>query len=131
MSQEELLQKMLDELKQIKESVAPKPAPPAPEKPKGFMNEFMAFLSKYGIVGLAIAFIIGGEVGKVVSALVADIIMPFVTFFLPGGAWRESTLVLGPIVLAVGDFAGALIDFIVIAIIVFWLMKVVERTPLK
>lgn len=124
---------MLEELKAIREAVTPKPAPPAPAAPapKGLVEEFTAFLNKYGVIGLAIAFIMGGAVGKLVSALVSDIIMPFITFFIPGGAWKESTLALGPIVLLVGDFVGAVIDFVVIAFVIFWLMKMVQRTSLK
>jgi large conductance mechanosensitive channel len=57
--------------------------------------------------------------------------MPFITFFIPGGAWEEATLTLGPIVLAVGHFAGAVLDFGVIAFVIFWLMKVVQRSNLK
>ena len=124
---------MLEELKAIREAVEPKPAPPtapAPE-PKGFIEEFTAFLNKYGVVGLAIAIIMGGAVGKLVSALVSDIIMPIITPFIPGGAWQEAKLVLGPIELAVGHFVGALIDFVIIALVIFWLMKLVQRTSLK
>lgn len=128
-----LEKQMLEELRAIREAVTPQPAAPAPPAPesKGFMEEFTAFLNKYGIIGLAIAFIMGGAVGKLVSALVSDIIMPFITFFIPGGAWQEATLALGPIVLAAGHFAGALIDFVIIALVVFWLMKAVQRTGLK
>ena len=124
---------MLDELKAIREAVTPKPAPPAPPAPapKGFIEEFTAFLNKYGIVGLAIAFIMGGATGKLVSALVSDIIMPFITFFIPGGAWQEATLTLGPIVLAGGHFVGVVIDFVIIAFVIFWLMKMVQKTSLK
>jgi large conductance mechanosensitive channel len=124
---------MLEELKGIREAMTPKPsapAPPAPE-PKGFIEEFTAFLNKYGVVGLAIAFIMGGAVGKLVSALVSDLIMPFITFFIPGGAWEEATLTLGPIVLAVGHFVGAVLDFVVIAFVIFWLMGMVQRSSLK
>jgi len=124
---------MLEELKAIREAVTPKPSaptPPAPE-PKGFIDEFTVFLNKYGVVGLAIAFIMGGAVGQLVSALVSDLIMPFITFFIPGGAWEEATLTLGPIVLAVGHFVGAVLDFVVIAFVIFWLMRMVQRSSLK
>jgi len=124
---------MLEELKAIREAVTPKPPAPAPAapKPKGFVEEFTVFLNKYGVVGLAIAFIMGGAVGSLVSALVSDIIMPFITFFIPGGEWEQATLALGPIVLALGHFVGAVLDFVVIAFVVFWLMKVVQRSSLK
>ena len=124
---EDTQEKMLEVLNQIQENTKPKP-PPEPEKAKGFMEEFTAFLKKYGVIGLAIAFIIGGAAGRLVSSLVADIMMPIITFFLPGGAWREAVWVVGPVHLAVGSFLAALIDFLVIAIIVFILMKQLEKT---
>ena len=123
--------KILEELQRIREALEPKPAPPPPPAPKGFMNKFMAFLSKYGVVGLAIAVIIGGAAGSLVSALVADILMPIITFFIPGGEWRYATLTLGPIVLSIGHFVGVLIDFLIIAVVVFILMKQIEKTSLK
>jgi large conductance mechanosensitive channel len=133
MASKEVQEKMLEELQKIRASVEPKPTAPSPPPapPKGFMKEFMAFLDKYGIIGLAIAFIIGGAAGRLVTALVADILMPIITFFIPGGEWRKSILPIGPINLAVGDFVGALIDFIVIAVIVFLLMKQLAKTGLK
>ncbi len=57
--------------------------------------------------------------------------MPVVTFFIPGGAWREATLALGPIVLSIGHFTGALLDFIIIAVIVFMIMGQLKKTSLK
>jgi large conductance mechanosensitive channel len=127
---EEILKDILEELKAIKELSTPAPAPPAPE-PKGLVEEFKVFLSKYGVVGLAVAFIIGGAASRLVSALVSDILMPVITFFIPGGAWQEATLTLGPIVLAIGHFVAAVIDFLIIALAVFWIMKAIEKTPLK
>jgi len=57
--------------------------------------------------------------------------MPIITFFIPGGAWQEATLTLGPIVLGIGHFVAAIIDFLIIALAVFWIMKAIEKTPLK
>jgi len=120
-------EKMLEELQKIREAVEPKPAPPPPP-PKGFVEEFMEFLNRYGIIGLAIGFIIGGAAGNLVSAMVADILMPIITFFIPGGAWREAVLTIGPINISVGHFVGSLIDFLIIALVVFILVK---RLPKK
>jgi large conductance mechanosensitive channel len=130
MSSEDIQSKMLEELQKIREAVEPKPAPPPPE-PKGLIEEFTAFLNKYGIIGVALAFIMGGAVSKLVSALVADIIMPIITPFIPGGNWRTVVINLGPIALAVGDFAGALLDFLIIALVIFVIMKQLKKTGLK
>ena len=131
LSEVETQEKMLEELRKIRESLESKPAPPPPPPPKGFFEEFMAFLSKYGVIGLAIAFIIGGAAGRLVSSLVNDILMPIISFFIPGGAWRETPLIIGPIRLMVGSFAGAIIDFLIIAVVVFFLMKQLAKTGLK
>lgn len=130
MSSGEVQEMMLEELQKIREAVEPKPAP-QPPPPKGFWEEFMDFLTKYGVIGLAIGFIIGGAAGSLVSALVGDILMPIITFFIPGGKWREAILTLGPIQIAIGHFVGALLDFLIIAIVVFALMKQLKKTGLK
>jgi large conductance mechanosensitive channel len=57
--------------------------------------------------------------------------MPVITFFIPGGMWREATLTVGPVVLFLGHFVGALLDFLIIAVIVFYLMKAIKRTNLS
>ena len=120
--------KILEELVKIREALTAAPAPP-PE-PQGIWEEFIDFI-KYGVMGLAIGFIIGSASKDLVSALVADILMPVITFFIPGGTWREATLSVGPIVLSLGHFAGALLDYLIIALIVFYLMKALKRTTVK
>jgi large conductance mechanosensitive channel len=62
---------------------------------------------------------------------VADILMPIITFFIPGGEWRETPLILGPVHLNIGSFIGAFIDFLIIALVVFVLMKQLSKTKLK
>ena len=89
------------------------------EEPKGLVQEFMDFLMKYQVIGLAVAFIIGAAATKMVTATVADIIMPVIAVIIPGGDWRSTVLQLGPVKLLVGDFVGAIIDFIIIALVVF------------
>jgi len=121
---------MLEELKRIRGALEKKPAPPQPP-PKGLVDEFVQFLNKYGVIGLAIAFIMGSAVNKLVSALVNYIVMPVITFFIPGGGWREALLYLGPIEVQVGQFAGAMLDFLIISLVVFFIMKQLKKTNLK
>jgi large conductance mechanosensitive channel len=76
-------------------------------------------------VGLAVAFVIGSAATKMVTATVNDIVMPVIGVILPGGDWRSTVLQLGPVKLMIGDFVGALIDFLVIAFVVFLAVKFV------
>ena len=89
----------------------------------GVVDEFMAFLNKHKVIGLAVAFIIGAAAAKLVSALVADIIMPIIAALIPGGEWRTFVLQMGPVKLLIGDFAGAVIDFVIIAFVIFMIVK--------
>lgn len=90
-------------------------------------KEFMEFLKQYGVIGLAIAVIIGGKLNALVGATVEGILMPFVTFFIPGGTWRTATLDLGPFHFLLGPFFGSLIDFLIVALIVFLIAKKVLK----
>jgi large conductance mechanosensitive channel len=92
-----------------------------------FLTEFSEFLKKYQVLGLAVAFIIGAASTKLVTALVNDIVMPIVAVLVPGGDWRASILQLGPIKLMIGDFVGAMIDFIIIALVVFLMVKLIMK----
>lgn len=87
---------------------------------KGKVMGFMEFVRERGVVGLAIGFMLGGAVQKVVSAFVTDIINPFLAI-LTGGAKDFSHVTLGPFL--VGDFLSVLIDFLILAAVVYFLFK--------
>jgi large conductance mechanosensitive channel len=92
-----------------------------------FVQEFKEFLNEYKVVGLAIAFIMGAAATTLVQSLVNNIVMPIITPFIPGGAWQTATLALGPIVLGWGAFVGALINFILLALVVFLIAKFILK----
>ncbi len=96
-------------------------------------KEFVTFLKQYGIIGLAIAVIIGGKLNAFVTAVVDGIMMPIVTFFIPGGTWRSATLDIGSVHFLLGPVIGAGIDFIIVAWLVFWFSKKIlkEETVMK
>ena len=94
---------------------------------KGFNQEFMEFLQKYQVIGLAVAFVIGTAASKLVTSMVTDIIMPVVGVLTPEGNWRESVLQVGPIKFLFGDFVGAVIDFLIIALVIFLTVKYVMK----
>jgi large conductance mechanosensitive channel len=87
------------------------------------LKEFKAFLDEYKVIGLAIAFIIGVAATALVQALVNYVIMPIITPFIPGGEWQTATVTMGPIVISWGAFLGAVINFVVIAFVVFMVAK--------
>ncbi len=91
------------------------------------MSEFMEFLREYKIIALAIAFIIGVAATALIKSLVDNIIMPMITPFIPGGAWKTATFALGPIVIGWGAFLGELINFVIIALVVFMIAKKVMK----
>ena len=130
MSNDETQKEILGELKKIRIAVEPKPKPPSP-KPEGFRAEFKAFLEKRNVVGLALAVIIGGAAGKLVSALVEDLLMPIISVFIPSGGWREAFIAIGEDKLLYGHFAGAILDFLIIALIVFAIMSQLEKAGIS
>lgn len=91
------------------------------------INEFIEFLKKYGVIGLAIAVVIGGKVNEFVTATVNDILMPIIGIFLPEGGWQKWVLELGPLKLGIGHWIGAAIDFVIIAFFVFLVAKAILR----
>lgn len=90
---------------------------------KGFSQEFMDFLNKYQVIGLAVAFVIGTAATKLVNSTVTDIIMPIIGAIIPGGDWRAATVDIGPMKFLVGDYVGAIIDFVIIALVIFIIVK--------
>jgi large conductance mechanosensitive channel len=91
------------------------------------IKDFMSFLKEYNVIALAIAFIIGVAATTLVKSLVDNVIMPIITPFIPGGAWQTATFSLGPIIISWGAFVGALINFVIIAFVVYIIAKKVLK----
>jgi len=123
--------KILEELKKIRELLAAKPAPPPPA-PQGLWNEFKTFIENYKVMGLAVAFILGIYLGLLVQSLVSDLVMPIIGLLLPGMD-NLSTLVI-PVAnqeFGVGNFLVALITFIIVAFVIFILVKITKKWGIK
>ncbi len=114
----------LAELRKIRELLTPAPAPPAPPAPKGTIAEFKEFLSQYHVLGLAVAFILGLYLGYVVKALVTDLILPIVALALPAGTNINTYMIS---VFGVGDFANNVLTFIIVAFVIFMIVKAAKR----
>ena len=88
------------------------------------MKGFISFIREQGVVGLAVGFILGGAVAKVVSSIVADLITPLLGILL-GAAGNLTTAVLkiGGAEIRYGNFLNTVIDFLVIAAVVYFGIK--------
>ena len=115
---------MLEELKKIRKLLSP---PPPPPPPKNMLEEFKRFIKTYKVMGLAVAFIMGIYVGNLIAALVSDLIMPILTF-IPGLSDWE-TLAIGDF--RIGHFLNALITFIIVAFVIFILVKLTKRIGIE
>jgi large conductance mechanosensitive channel len=123
---------ILEELRKIRELLTPKPAAPPPPAPKGIIPEFKAFLSQYKVLGLAVAFIIGVYLGALVQALVKDLILP--TIGIPLGSTGDLTKLVIQFAnqsYSVGDFLNALLTFIIVAFVIFLIVKVAKRYKIE
>jgi large conductance mechanosensitive channel len=99
-----------------------------------FIDDFKKFAFKGNVVDLAVGVVIGGAFGKIVSALVADLVMPFVALIMPSGDWRSHGVVLhhaasakDDVILKYGDFLGAVLDFFVVALALFVIVSRVVK----
>ena len=116
----------------------------AKEKKKGFFKEFKEFISRGNVLDLAIGVIIGGAFGKIVTSLVSDIITPLISLATGGANFSELFVVLnnsegatfatiadaqaaGYATLNYGAFLQNVIDFIIIALCIFVMLKIVMK----
>jgi large conductance mechanosensitive channel len=97
------------------------------------IREFREFLLKQNALALAVGVIIGAAIGKVVSSLAADVLMPVISLALPQGDWRASKIILSQSVgpdgkevvnsINYGTFIGTIVDFVIVAVVVFLIVR--------
>ncbi len=121
---------MLKELQQIRELLAAKPAPP-PAAPKGLWAEFKAFLESYKVMGLAVAFIMGVYLGNLVQSLVKDLLLPVIGIALADVDLASLAVEFAGQTFGVGNFLVALITFIIVAFVIFVLVKITKKWGIK
>jgi len=107
---------------------------------KKYIREFKEFAVKGNVIDLAVAVIIGGAFGKIVSSLVADVIMPLVGFIIGGINFTNlkwilkkavldgaGAVVQPAVVMNVGAFLQNIFDFVIIALVIFLMVKIIGR----
>lgn len=115
------------------------------KKTKGFISEFKTFLTRGNVIDLAVGVIIGGAFQAIVNSLVKDIIMPIIGFFTRGIDLTskfatfdgkiyesiESAQEAGVAVLTYGNFISAVINFVIMAFVIFLLVKTINKIAVK
>ncbi len=91
------------------------------------IREFLDFLKEYNVIALAIAFIMGVASTALIKSLVDNIIMPILTPFIPGGAWRTAVFKIWLINIGWGAFLAEAINFVIVALVVFIIAKKVLK----
>ncbi|MGD0318148.1 MAG: MscL family protein [Nitrososphaerales archaeon] len=121
-------EEMLVELRRIRELLTQAPPPPPPPAPKGISAEFKAFLSTYKVLGLAVAFILALYLGLLIQALVKDLILPVIGIPLSsvGDLANLKEYFYGQ-TFSIGDFLTAVITFIIVAVVIFFIIKLAKR----
>jgi large conductance mechanosensitive channel len=126
-------QQILLELRTIRDYLAPpkEEEPPEEEEEKGpfktFIDDFILFLKQYKVIGLAVAFIMAIYLGALVQALVDDLLMPILEY-IPGlDSW--ATFTAGPFL--IGHFVSTFVTFLLIAFVVYLLVKLTKKIGLQ
>lgn len=95
------------------------------------IKEFKEFISKGSVIDLAVAVIIGSAFGKIIASLVNDVIMPVIGIILGGLNFSELSATVGSAVIKYGAFIQSIIDFLVIALCIFFIIKLINRLKRK
>lgn len=98
---------------------------------KGFMQEFKEFIAKGNVMDMAVGVIIGGAFGKIVSSLVENILMPLIGILLGGVNFSDLSATVGSAEVKYGVFLQSVFDFLIIAFIIFVMIKQISKVTDK
>lgn len=86
-------------------------------------KSFAAFLKEFNVISLALGLVMGSASTALINSLVKDVFMPIVAPLLSNASWREATLNIGPVAIAYGSFLAELLNFLLLALLVFFVTK--------
>ena len=95
------------------------------------LKEFREFALRGNVMDLAVAVIIGGAFGKIITSLVSDVLMPLIGLAMGGINFSEQAITVGDAVVMWGAFLQSIIDFIIIALVIFLLVRAMNRLKRK
>ena len=93
------------------------------EKSKGFFGEFKEFIARGNVMDMAVGVIIGGAFSAITTSLINDIIMPILGIFTSSISFADLAVEVGGAVITYGNFVQAVLNFLVMALVVFCLVK--------
>ena len=97
------------------------------DKTSGFFAEFKTFIARGNVMDMAVGVIIGGAFSNITTSLINDIVMPVLGIFTSSVSFADLTLNIGPTVIAYGNFIQAVLNFLIMAFVVFCLVKTLNR----
>ena len=97
------------------------------EKTSGFLAEFKTFIARGNVMDMAVGVIIGGAFSNITTSLINDIVMPVLGIFTSSVSFAELSVNIGPAVVAYGNFIQAVLNFLIMALVVFCLVKALNR----
>jgi large conductance mechanosensitive channel len=97
----------------------------------GFVKEFKAFALKGNVMDLAVGVIIGAAFGKIINSLVENVLMPFLGMMLRGVNFQDLSVKIGQAEIKYGMFISATVDFILIAFVLFLIIKTMNNVKRK
>ena len=95
------------------------------------IKEFKEFISRGNVIDLAVGVIIGSAFGKIVTSLVDDIIMPIIGTIIGGLDFSNLSIKVGEATIAYGKFIQNILDFLIVAACIFFMIKVINRISRK
>ena len=87
------------------------------------LKEFAKFLKEFNIISLAIGFVMGTASTALIGSMVKDVLMPIAAPFMGTESWREAVWNIGPVHIAIGSFTAELFNFLILALIIFFIAK--------
>lgn len=109
------------------------------KKTRGLINEFKSFIMRGNVIDMAVGVIVAGAFGKITTSLVNDVFMPFIGWLIGGFDLSKLNIVLSPetvdeagniipaVTIGIGTLLVTIIDFLIIALIVFMIIKVFAK----
>lgn len=96
-------------------------------KTTGFFAEFKTFIARGNVMDMAVGVIIGGAFSNITNSLINDIVMPVLGIFTSSVSFADLQMSIGPAVITYGNFIQAVLNFLIMAFVVFCLVKAINQ----